>query len=80
MPARRILSPAQMAILVEEDVLPRASQESRASGDGDGDGEEGEVVVAGRVSVAPSAALGMFPLHSFTFILYISYPSLIQST
>ncbi|KAJ7813092.1 hypothetical protein B0H14DRAFT_1447360 [Mycena olivaceomarginata] len=57
MPARRILSPAQMAILVEEDVLPRASQESRASGDGDGDGEEGEVVAAGRVSVAPSAAL-----------------------
>ncbi|KAJ7677395.1 hypothetical protein B0H14DRAFT_977694 [Mycena olivaceomarginata] len=46
MPGRRILSPAQMAILVEEDaVLPRASEDSV---------EEGEVVVARRVSVKKS--------------------------
>ncbi|KAJ7692126.1 hypothetical protein B0H17DRAFT_1330880 [Mycena rosella] len=58
MPGRRILSPAQMAILVEEDVLPRRSEDllprrsedagSRFSDEGEG---EAEVVVARRVAV-----------------------------
>ncbi|KAJ7149813.1 hypothetical protein C8R43DRAFT_500155 [Mycena crocata] len=53
---RRILSPAQMAILVEEDVLPRP----RALGESDRlsaveEGEEAEVVVARRVRMSPTA-------------------------
>ncbi|KAJ7875450.1 hypothetical protein B0H13DRAFT_1009221 [Mycena leptocephala] len=55
---RRILSPSQMAILVEEEgVLPRGSEDS-ADADADGDKEEGEVVVATRVSVSPIALAG----------------------
>ncbi|KAJ6577967.1 hypothetical protein B0H19DRAFT_1253270 [Mycena capillaripes] len=56
---RRILSPAQMAVLVEEElVLPRPSVESHLTGshmtgDYGGDKEEGEVVVAQRVSLSP---------------------------
>ncbi|KAF7335483.1 hypothetical protein MVEN_02201800 [Mycena venus] len=54
MPGRRILSPSQMAILVEEEdgVLPRMS-EDRVT-----DREEGEVVVATRVSLRSRASAG----------------------
>ncbi|KAJ7765816.1 hypothetical protein DFH07DRAFT_1014179 [Mycena maculata] len=55
--ARRILSPAQMAVLVEEGererVLPRVSEEgeSRLSGIDEGEEGEAEVVVARRVAL-----------------------------
>ncbi|KAJ7146746.1 hypothetical protein C8R44DRAFT_724482 [Mycena epipterygia] len=51
-PGRRILSPSQMAILVEEDVLPRRSEDEGSHLSGV---EEGEVVVARRVAVSPTA-------------------------
>ncbi|KAK7055881.1 hypothetical protein R3P38DRAFT_3342866 [Favolaschia claudopus] len=50
--SRRILSPSQLAVLVEEEgpVLPRRSEDSRHT-----DGEEGEVAVARRVPMSPTA-------------------------
>ncbi|KAJ7471000.1 hypothetical protein FB451DRAFT_324472 [Mycena latifolia] len=55
-PGRRILSPSQMAILVEEDdnVLPRASEDDGSHLSGEG--EEAEVVVARRVAVSQASA------------------------
>ncbi|KAK7017371.1 hypothetical protein R3P38DRAFT_3561402 [Favolaschia claudopus] len=54
--SRRILSPSQLAVLVEEEgpVLPRRSEDSRHT-DGHTDGEESELAVARRVPMSPTA-------------------------
>ncbi|CAK5277439.1 unnamed protein product [Mycena citricolor] len=50
--SRRILSPSQLAVLTEEEVLPRGSEDSEPElGD-----EVGQVVIARRVAVSPRAA------------------------
>lgn len=62
-PGRRILSPSQMAVLIEEEgsVLPRTSEDDSYKSHLSGEGEVGEVVVARRVAVDPSLAVPEAP-------------------